>query len=483
MKKVSRHLAKTCAVVLCMQTILTGCGQTQEVVQEEIAVVTVDMQTAEKGALTLSNSFIGTISPQETVYVIPMVAGTVTQANYEVGDTVNAGDLLFKIDDSQAQLQYQQAALSAEQAQLSAESTLGTQQDASNLSIESSLTQAKSGYESAQIGLKAAKDAYDSAKSAVDEAQKIYDAAVAAQAASGYPQGSVSANDLQRNVSSAAASLAQAKAARSSAEISYLNAQSGYRTAEKAVETAEASAEIQQGAALDDTEAQIGVQVGLADVGVDSAALALSYYTVTAPVSGVIESKSIKVNDIASQQNPAYTIVNNDSMTVTFNVSEAVKNTLSLGQNITLERSGNTYEASITEIGASVNQQTGLFQIKALVMVTGNELPSGVSVTVKADTYSAQDQILIPYDAVYYENDGAYVYTSVDGVAVKTPVVTGIFNEDTIAVESGLNVGDTVITSWSPKLTDGVQVAPISSAGATDASETDVSQESESEEQ
>ena len=48
------------------------------------------------------------------------------------------------------------------------------------------------------------------------------------------------------------------------------------------------------------------------------------------------------------------------------------------------------------------------------------------------------------------------MYTSVDNRAVKTPITTGIFDEDNIVVTDGLNLGDIVVTSWSPQLTGGV---------------------------
>ena len=189
----------------------------------------------------------------------------------------------------------------------------------------------------------------------------------------------------------------------------------------------------------------------------------MSYYTVKAPISGTIQSKGVEVNGIAGSSSPAYTIANENMMTVTFQVSEAVKNTLTMGQEVTVERGTTSYAGSITEIGVAVNQQTGLFQIKAAVNADGSELPSGVSVKLTTDTYHTNDSaVLIPYDAVYYDNTGSYVYLSVDGKAVKTYVTTDLFDDTQISVIEGVQPGDTVITSWSPKLMNGVEVtAPV----------------------
>lgn len=49
-----------------------------------------------------------------------------------------------------------------------------------------------------------------------------------------------------------------------------------------------------------------------------------------------------------------------------------------------------------------------------------------------------------------------------DGKAVKTYVTTDLFDDTQISVTEGIQPGDTVITSWSPKLMNGVEVtAPV----------------------
>ena len=45
-----------------------------------------------------------------------------------------------------------------------------------------------------------------------------------------------------------------------------------------------------------------------------------------------------------------------------------------------------------------------------------------------------------------------------EGVAVKKEVETGIFNQESMAIRNGLNAGDTIITTWSSNLKDGVDI-------------------------
>lgn len=492
MEKVKRQLTAGFAAALVLATALSGCGRTagSETAEEESAV-TVDTKLVETGTITLTNSFVGTVSPQETVMIIPMAAGTVTETFFEVGDTVQAGDVLFKIDDEAAKLQYRTAQLSLENAKQTADSTrrsLSNQQDSTDLQLEGSAIQTQSTFESAQIGYVMAKDNYEKLDKEYHDYKKIVDAMQANVSAnagnrlstemqSGATAGEVSGSDPiqdikkeleelknrmedpQASIEEMKSSLSSLENARTQAYQAYLSARSGYNAAQKSLELSEdteALTKDQLAESIVTTEDQLALSLDMAQLSVAQAQLALDYYTVTTPVSGVVESKNVEVNGVASQSGPAYTIVNNRAMTVTFQVSEDVKNTLSVGQEVTLERNHNIYKASITEIGTSVNPQSGLFQIKACAEAGSDELPNGVSVKVSADTYRAENAMIIPYEAVYYENEGAYVYTSVNGRAVKTPITTGIFDDDNIEVTGGLNLGDIVVTSWSPQLTGGV---------------------------
>ena len=513
MKTSKGKIRSVLALTLCAVFAMTGCGsQVEEVTTEEAVLVTT--QTAQSGSLTLSSSFIGTISPEETVSVYPLASGLVTDTYFEVGDVVNAGDVLFQIDDEVATIQAESARMAAEQAQMNADSALTTQQDSTNIQLEQAAMAAQSSYEQAQIGYVQAKDAYDdyddkidAAKAAADKANQAVVAAKTemeekenayiaykAKYESEHPtSGSASSNptttveelnakkaaydaatstymSAQMNYASANATYESVKAGEESVRMAFYQAQSAYKMAEKNRELTEESANLTQGDVYEDTAAQLQVGIDMANLSASSAEIALSYYTVTAPVSGVIESKNVDVNGMASAGMPSYTIVNNNTMTVSYYVSEKIRNTCQIGQNIVLERNGKTYDASITEIGASVDPQAGLFKIKACVAASGDELPSGVTVKITADTYEANDAVVIPYSAVYYDNSGSYVYLKINDRAVKRYVAAGIFDEENIVIEDGIELGDEVVTSWSPQLTSG---ALLTTAGDADNTETE----------
>lgn len=50
--------------------------------------------------------------------------------------------------------------------------------------------------------------------------------------------------------------------------------------------------------------------------------------------------------------------------------------------------------------------------------------------------------VLIPSDAMFFESGVSYVYVVQDGKAVRSDVTIGLYTADTIAVTSGLTLGD-----------------------------------------
>ncbi|MEI3188276.1 MAG: efflux RND transporter periplasmic adaptor subunit [Lachnospiraceae bacterium] len=219
-----------------------------------------------------------------------------------------------------------------------------------------------------------------------------------------------------------------------------------------------------------ETDATYAAQLQAASVGVDSAKMQLDFYTVKAPISGVVEAANVKKEDMAAAGNPAYIISNKDSMTVTFNVTEKAKNTMNVGDHVTVERNGETFDGTITEIGTMAGQQTKLFQVKATIPGAGDKLPNGVSVKVSATTEKEDGSTLVPFDALYFSGGDAYVYCVVDNKLVRTSVTVGLMDDDHAIIEDGLDADSLVVSNWSSKLRNGADAEIVSLNGESVAS-------------
>lgn len=283
---------------------------------------------------------------------------------------------------------------------------------------------------------------------------------VNAQKAAGLEEAAIWASLTDDNVNSAQKGYEQAEAALENVEklessIEQLETQRDSLKAQK--ETAEGTLDITQSETYNETVASLQAGLAQAQVGLDSAAYQQSLYTLTAPISGTVESVGLTKNGMASASSIAFTISNKNTMQVTFYVTEDVRDEFTAGQAVTVSRGSSTYGGTITEIGNAVDMQKGLFKVKATIYDMP-DLASGVTASITTTCHSAKDVIVIPCDAVYYENGDAYVFVARDGTAVKTPVETGIYDDQNIAITSGLIEGQQVITTWSANLIDGCAI-------------------------
>ena len=75
--------------------------------------------TVQRRSLTTAVSGTGTVTPIESYYLKPLVTGEVLEAPFEVGDRVEKGDVLYRLDAKDAEMSIQQAELTVRQAQKS----------------------------------------------------------------------------------------------------------------------------------------------------------------------------------------------------------------------------------------------------------------------------------------------------------------------------------------------------------------------------
>lgn len=199
----------------------------------------------------------------------------------------------------------------------------------------------------------------------------------------------------------------------------------------------------------------------------------MEYSNITATIGGKIEICDIEVHDNVSSQNLICVIAGEGSKAVTFSVPEKIEVQLSVGDMVTIEKNGSSYEGSITEISSMIDAGTGLFKVKSSVD-SGDALPTGSTVKLFVTSDKQENVMTLPVDTVYYSGGDAYVYTYDDGLVHRVPVEVGIYDSEKIQILSGISGEDEVITTWSSELFEGsrVQKAGAAASEADDNTET-----------
>ena len=518
--KAKKLMAMGLAVTLCVSA--TACGKNKETTQ--VSKVSVEVENPQMGELTSDTTYIGTVEPQQQVYVMPKLSGTVTQVNYKVGDTVKEGDVLFKIDDKAYQVQMDSAQAAYNTAQAGATAATSGARDLQNYQTEEQIRQLQKNlndtYESkddmeddlddlrekgktanAQVAslqsdvdtlsqnLGVQKQDLAAKQTAMNEAKADYDSKTASSstatedekklAEAAYNTAKTEYDAAAAVVTATSSQLALAKQGLSAAQAGVNTINSGKTQLKSGIDQIETSQDtltdslntakqaysITQNEVYPQTDATYAAQLNQAAVGIESAQMQLDYCTVTAPISGMIEAINVEKEGMAAAGNVAYIISNKDSMTVTFDVAEAAKNTLNIGDHVTVERNGQTFDGSITEIGTMAGQQTKLFRVKATVTGAGDALPNGVSVKVSATTEKEDNKMLIPFDSLYFSGGDAYVYCVEDNKLVRTSVTVGLMDDEHAVIEDGLTTDSLVVDNWSAKLRNGAEVEIVTLNG------------------
>ncbi|MBR0179649.1 MAG: efflux RND transporter periplasmic adaptor subunit [Firmicutes bacterium] len=551
------HGWKTACVGLLLGLVLlvSGCGQEAEPMEQEIAV---EIALPDQGALTLEGRFIGTVSSGEDVSIIPMVSGEITDVYVEVGDRVEAGQLLAQIDDTNARMQLNSATAGYNSAVAAAQQTTGASWDMQTMSTEASIAQMQDAINNYYQQIDSAEqsmnklsdqiadlkqqradledqsdqisDGIGRAERAMNAAQNKYYTALAMRSQmetygvtdeislmqlemidptaaatirqsllsqgltmadvsdsgiallkSAYNDASTAYNNLSGSTATVSSGLSGIDTAIAQCESGidqYQNAIQQYlaaiRTYEQNLDLAKQSAVLTDTQLKDETQAVLNAQINAAGVGVQSAREALEYYRLTSPIDGVVTAVSVQRYGMAAPGYAAFTVSNQDAMTVTFSVSQSVRDSLRVGEQVSVSGNGKTFNGAITEIAFAASPYSGLFPVKVSVPGSRNQLMTGTSASVIANTYSSQPgALLVPYDAVYYEDNQAYVFCAVDGVAQRRDVTVGLYSDDTAAITSGLFALDQVIVSWSPRLREGAAVRPINEVELPQADDTE----------
>lgn len=444
----------------------------------------------------------GTINAADSYTVKSLVTGTVLTADFELGDSIEKGDILYTIDISDVENNLASAQLSVEQAQRNYDDIADMQNVRTRISGEVSSFAVAAG-DAVQAGQTVATIRDTSVMLlAVDFPAAEAQSFVAGQAAQVMPDTTFETlNGTIRSVSGAdpagdaslmtctvtiavpnAGSLTTAQAAVAQVNgVSSLNsAHFTYQREETVVAAASGTVSelcVKEGSTvrqddvilritgkdLDKQTKNAADNLRSAELQMSSAEKTISHYTIDAPISGTIVDKKVKAGDKLSANDTAMqnlcTIYDMSYLEMKLNVDELKIRSLEVGQEVDITADavpGETYKGVISSIlvaGTTANGSTS-YPVTVRIDDMGELLP-GMNATAKITTASVKNVLALPNAALVR---GSYVLVTKDSPSaanaetsmtapdgyVYVKVTTGISDDDYIEVKSGLQEGDTI---------------------------------------
>lgn len=220
-----------------------------------------------------------------------------------------------------------------------------------------------------------------------------------------------------------------------------------------------------RGEELDSWRARL--QTATADVRQAEAALAQAKLNfgdafVKAPVSGVIQTRTVQTGQYVQVGSVLATIVRREPLLLRFQVPEQEAGSITNGMKATflVAEKATAYEATITHVAASANAASRMVDITAEVGdPRRDELRPGAFAQVSIPVGARRPAPVIPQTAIRPSEKGFLGYVVVDGKASERVLELGMRTaEGKVEVLSGLAPGDELIIRGNEALREGVEV-------------------------
>ena len=193
-------------------------------------------------------------------------------------------------------------------------------------------------------------------------------------------------------------------------------------------------------------EGQIDASLELIDDNLAFLRRSLENLTVRAPIDGQLSGLRAELGQTIAQGVRIAQIDVRDAYKVRARIGEHYVARVGEGLSGTFSFAGGDHQLTVAKVYPEVSNG----EFEADLLFTG-EAPDGIrrgqSLQVRLQLSEDMQAVMVPRGAWFQDTGGSWVYVLKDGVAVKRDVELGRQNPDHYEVRSGLQPGDTILTS------------------------------------
>ncbi|MES2461960.1 MAG: efflux RND transporter periplasmic adaptor subunit [Armatimonadota bacterium] len=467
---------------------------------------------------------VGSVEAPNTVNVTPKVAGRLQYLQVREGDTVQAGQVIARIDPAEVENGVRSAEASLAEAQSRLAQAQATE-NATNVGVGTAIQTQQAAVETARaVSAQASADQgaqIAAAQAAVADAKGRVASASAeiesAEAAIGTAQANlenaqvnlqrqtalvkegatakVNQDNAETLVKVQQGALEEARQRRANAVAVRGSVQAQQRAAERQVQIARnksksdiaaanagvaqaraalasARANTAQGPAYQRNLEALAAAVRTAEANVRAAKVRLVDTVLRSPLTGVVTQRSLDPGALATPGQTIVTVQAIRQVWMTTSIPEEISRRVYSGQTATVTLDAlpkQKFTGRITQLNPAADIQSRQFQIRVRLDNPQGRIKPGMSGQVVLETQRAKDAVTVPREAVRFETadrtageDGTVAATvtvvTADNKAQVRKVQTGLSDNKSIAITSGLEVGEKVVTLTGRDVKDGQAV-------------------------
>ncbi len=416
---------RQCLLLILTLGSLTACAASEAQSPSgggEKRAVPIVAAVASRKTMPLLVQTTGTVQAYSTIAVKSQIEGMLMRVNFQEGQRVQKGDLLFQIDARP---------------------------------LQAALAQARSDRAKAIAQVAQAQAQLAQAQAQVNQAK-----ATVAKDVAQARNADVQAQRYESLLNQGATSREQADQFRTTA------------TAQQATVTADQSAVGNALAAVESARANLQstqAAVTAADAAVDNAQVQLSYASIYAPSEGQLGQLNVNQGNLveANSSMPLVTISQIQPIYVEFSIPQRQLADLKRYQasgSLRVEAKppqdqGAAAQGELVFVDSGVDATTGTIKLKARFANQDGRLTPGQFVNVVLQLTQEPNAIVVPAPALQTGQQGAFVYVIQPDQTVEARNVTmGQTNNNLTVIKTGLQVGDRVVVDGQFNLTPGAKV-------------------------
>lgn len=181
---------------------------------------------------------------------------------------------------------------------------------------------------------------------------------------------------------------------------------------------------------------------------------------IKAPFSGIIGLRNVSVGSFVNSNVPLATIQDVSKVKIDFSIPEKYISLFKIGQKVIFAVEGipGEFDAEVYAYEPKVEDNTRTLVVRAVTSNVNRRLMPGNFANVTLKLSENSDALMVPTQSIVPKLKGQSVYVYKNGQVSLIDVEIGTRTENTVQVTSGVNAGDTIITTNILRLRQGAKV-------------------------
>jgi HlyD family secretion protein len=397
-----------CTAVGAFMFVITGCGAPEK---EAAPVADVQVAAAQRATIEQVVSAEGVIYPRDQAVITPKITAPIQRLLVQRGSRVRKGQLLAVLENADLTAAAAESSGELQQAEAGYTTTTGA-------SLPQELKRAEGEAAAAKASLNAQQNIYDSRKEL-------------------FQQGAIPRHDLE------------------SAEVSLAQVRTQNAVAQREYEDLKRQGEIQT---LKSATGQLDAAKGK----YRAAQAQLSYSEIRSPIDGVVTERPQFAGELATANQPLLTVMDLSRVIAKAHIAQSEAALLKPGDTAEIKIAGTEglVAARVTLVSPALDASSTTVEVWVESAKPNPAIKPGMTVEITAIAKSLDDAIVVPVAAILQTPDGAdyLMIAGSDGHAHQKVVSVGARRQHSAQILSGVDAGESVITSGSYALPDNAAI-------------------------